>query len=177
MLDDYNEIEIQLPKPPSLNHFYSGKHWTSRSSKKVSYYSHIKKALDSIDSWTMDRFSIDVRYNCRYDVDNAIVCTKFLSDYLRNSGYVKDDTPKYFISQRTQYDATVEKEQFVVKIKCYGYKLKDNERGENNPGGIEPAVLQSSGKNSRSGKRNVRKPTSAKRTSSRKPRGGSDNNK
>ena len=177
MLDDYNEIEISLPKPPSLNHFYSGKHWTARSSKKNSYYSHIKKALDSIDAWTMDRFSIDVRYNCRYDVDNAIVCTKFLSDYLRNSGYVKDDTPKYFTSQRTQHDATLEKDQFLVKIKCYGYKVKDNEHRKDERCGAEPAVLSGSSKNTRPSKRNVRKPARSVRKSSSKPRRSSNDNK
>lgn len=71
----------------------------------------------------MDRFSVSVRYNCRYDVDNAIVCSKFLADYLRNNGYVDDDTPKYFFSQKTQYDETLGKDVFEVNIKCYGYKL------------------------------------------------------
>jgi len=151
MPEEYNEIEITLPKPPSLNHFYSGKHWSSRSSQKVSYYKHIKTALESIDAWTMDSFSISLRYNCRYDVDNAIVCTKFLSDYLRNNGYVKDDTPKYFKSQRTQHDSEIPKDTFIAKMKCYGYKIRENDRKR-----TKSAVLQGGGENTRSGKRNVR---------------------
>jgi hypothetical protein len=50
------------------------------------------------------------------------VCSKFLADYLRNNGYVDDDTPKYFFSQKTQFDSDVEKNMFVVILKCYGYK-------------------------------------------------------
>lgn len=121
-MTDYNEVKITLPKPPSLNQFYAGKHWTIRSKKKSEYWSYIAKELDSLDRFHMERFSIDVRYNCRYDVDNAIVCSKFLADYLRNNGYVDDDTPKYFFSQKTQYDPELEKDSFLVNIKCYGYK-------------------------------------------------------
>ena len=99
---DYNEIQIKLPKPPSLNQFYAGRHWTVRSKFKESYWNEIKESLDSIDPFTMLRFSIYVRYNCNYDVDNAIICAKFLADYLRNNGYVKDDSPRYFFSQKTE---------------------------------------------------------------------------
>ena len=120
---EYNEIKLILPKPPSLNQFYAGKHWTARSSKKNIYWKHIGSALDGLDKFHMDSFSICVRYNCRYDVDNAIVCAKFLADYLRNNGYVDDDTPKYFKSQKTQYDESLEKDTFEANIKCYGYKI------------------------------------------------------
>ena len=119
---DYNEIKIILPKPPSLNQFYAGKHWTVRSKKKEQYWKYIATELEQLDRFHMDRFSVSVRYNCRYDVDNAIVCSKFLADYLRNNGYVDDDTPKYFFSQKTQFDSDVEKNMFVVILKCYGYK-------------------------------------------------------
>ncbi len=119
---DYNEIQIKLPKPPSLNQFYAGRHWTVRSKFKESYWNEIKESLDSIDPFTMLRFSIYVRYNCNYDVDNAIICAKFLADYLRKNGYVKDDSPKYFFSQKTEHDQDVEKNTFVAKIKCYGYQ-------------------------------------------------------
>ncbi len=71
----------------------------------------------------MDKFRIDVKYNCRYDVDNAICCCKFMADYLRNHGYVIDDSPKYFSGQSTTYDETLEKNQFVAIIKGHGYKV------------------------------------------------------
>lgn len=126
-MTDYNEIEIILPKPPSLNQFYAGKHWTIRSKQKEAYWKAIKQELDSIDKFHMERFSISVRYNCRFDVDNAIVCSKFLADYLRNNGYVEDDTPRFFFSQKTQYDPSLEKDTFIAKLKCYGYITTPNE--------------------------------------------------
>lgn len=159
-MSDYNEIVLKLPKPPSLNAFYAGKHWTSRASKKNSYFKHIKSELDKIDGWTMERFSVDITYNCRYDVDNAIVCTKFLVDYLRQNGYVADDTPKFFTAQKTQYDPSLEKDCFVAKIKCYGYKTRGDDTGA-----VELDVLQGSRQNARAGNKAVRRATRPKRKS------------
>jgi len=71
----------------------------------------------------MESMSIHVFYNCRYDVDNAICCSKFLADYLRNNGYIDDDSPRFFTSQSTAFDAEVAKDTFVAKIKAYGFKI------------------------------------------------------
>jgi len=111
-------IELLLPKPPSLNQFYAGKHFSIRTKHKEKYWKEIAAALEVHDKWSMEAFSIDVRYNCRYDVDNAICCAKFLADYLRNNGYVEDDTPKYFTSQSTTFDDSVSKDKFLAIIKC-----------------------------------------------------------
>ena len=46
-----------------------------------------------------------------------------MADYLRNHGYVIDDSPKYFSGQSTTYDDTLEKNQFVATIKGHGYKV------------------------------------------------------
>jgi len=122
---EYNEVTISLPKPPSLNKWYSGKHWSVRKKQKESYSGHIKDQLERIDSFTMDRFAIDVQYNCRYDVDNAITCIKFLADYLRGDGYVSDDTPKYFFSQSTTFNQELNKDEFKATIRCYGYSTRE----------------------------------------------------
>lgn len=122
---DYNEITITLPKPPSLNQWYSGKHWSVRKKQKESYSGYIQRELEKIDEFTMDRFAIDVQYNCRYDVDNAITCVKFLADYLRTNGYVVDDTHKYFFSQKTTYNKELEKNEFKAIIRCYGYSIRE----------------------------------------------------
>jgi len=122
---EYNEVTIILPKPPSLNKWYSGKHWSVRKKQKESYSGHIKDQLERIDSFTMDRFAIDVQYNCRYDVDNAITCIKFLADYLRGDGYVTDDTPKYFFSQSTTFNQELNKDEFKATIRCYGYSTRE----------------------------------------------------
>ena len=118
MTHDYYEIEILLPKPPSLNTFYAGKHWTIRKRKKAEYNASIEEALSSFDKWTMEGFALDVRYNCNYDVDNSIICAKFVSDYLTSNGYVRKDTPTYFTSQRTSFDSSLQKNTFCAKIIC-----------------------------------------------------------
>jgi hypothetical protein len=111
-------IELKLPKPPTLNTFYAGRHFSVRTKHKKDYWKHIKDSLDAYDKWTMESFSIEVIYNCRYDVDNAICCSKFLSDYLKENGYVPDDTPKYFTKQSTEFNPEIEKNHFLAKIKC-----------------------------------------------------------
>jgi hypothetical protein len=35
--DDYKEITIVLPKPPSLNQFYAGRHYSVRTKHKAEY--------------------------------------------------------------------------------------------------------------------------------------------
>lgn len=122
-MNEYEEIIVSLPKPPSLNQFYAGRHYAVRKKYKDKYWGEIEKAMDKLDKFTMDQMSIHVVYNCRFDVDNAICCCKFLADYLRNHGYIKDDNPKFFTSQSTKYDPTLEKDEFVAKIKCHGYQI------------------------------------------------------
>jgi len=122
---EYNEVTLTLPKPPSLNKWYSGKHWAIRKKQKETYSEAIKDELQTIDAFTMDRFAIDVQYNCRYDVDNAITCVKFLADYLRGDGYVVDDNTKYFFSQSTTFNPELNKDEFRATIKCYGYSIRE----------------------------------------------------
>ena len=122
---EYNEVTLTLPKPPSLNKWYSGKHWAIRKKQKETYGEAIKYELQTIDAFTMDRFAIDVQYNCRYDVDNAITCVKFLADYLRGDGYVIDDNTKYFFSQSTTFNPELNKDEFRATIKCYGYSIRE----------------------------------------------------
>jgi hypothetical protein len=122
VIEDYYEIVLQLPKPPSLNAFYAGRHWTSRTRAKESYFKSIEEELKEVPVFTAERFSLSVRYNCRFDVDNSIICIKFLADYLRNNDYVVDDTPKYFMKQSTAFDPSLEKNQFVATIKCHGFQ-------------------------------------------------------
>lgn len=118
MQEDLYELELLLPKPPTLNTFYAGKHWTIRKRKKAEYSQFIQDALSDFEFWTMESFSLDVRYNCNYDVDNAIICAKFVSDYLTANEYVAKDTPAYFTSQRTSFDSSLPKNTFSVKITC-----------------------------------------------------------
>jgi hypothetical protein len=124
-MDSTNEIELSLPKPPSLNAFYSGKHWTIRKKYKDTYKAILLEAFERYDDFTADQYEINVEYNARYDVDNAIMCAKFVSDYLKDYGYVVDDTPKYFIKQSSKFNKNLNKNEFLCHIKLYGYRLRE----------------------------------------------------
>lgn len=125
--EDYKEVSFLLPKAPSLNQFYAGRHFSVRLKYKKEYNEHIKKCLDQYDKFFADTFKIDLIHNTRYDCDNAIVTVKFVADYLKDNGYVTDDSKKYFkgLSIRVVDDGeTVEKDSVLVKIKLYGYEEK-----------------------------------------------------
>jgi len=146
-------IEIILPKPPSLNAYYAGRHFMVRKKHKDIYWKAIAAALTPFGKFRMERMSIAVRYNCRYDVDNAICCSKFLADYLRNHGHIPDDTPKYYLSQETRYDPSLPKEQFIATITAHG------------PRGIESDILQGDIQDGERGDVSVRKPARRSRKS------------
>lgn len=154
--DEFKEITLSLPKPPSLNQFYAGQHYSVRTKHKSEYWKEIQNTLETFDRFHVERFSLHVRYNCRYDVDNAITCSKFLADYLRNHGYVDDDTPKFFEEQSTRFDSTIPKDRFIVTLKGYGYKI------------VEPDVLPRNIEDAQRGNKPVRKPTRR----GRKPKNG-----
>lgn len=96
-----------------------------RQKYKKKYFGAIEEAMKDMDKFSMETFEIHVKYNCRFDVDNAICCCKFLADYLRHHDYVKDDNPKFFKKQSTEYDPEIEKDTFVAKIKGYGYQVAE----------------------------------------------------
>lgn len=157
MPDDYQEITIPLPKPPSLNALYSGKHWSNRFGEKSSFGKQVKETLNSYDAFHADKISIHLRYNCRFDVDNTIVAIKFLADYLKSHGYIDDDTPRYFTAISSTFDNHLGKDEFVAKVCCWGYKLRDNDGAE-----AITAVLPSGGDDSSGNNKSVR--TTAQRT-------------
>lgn len=163
MTIECNEIEVSIPKPPSLNQLYAGKFWTYRHGQKEKYFAGISRALEGFDRWTMDRFAVHLRYNSKYDLDNSIVAIKFLADYLRYNGYVHDDTPKYFVELRISYDADLKKDQYLAKIICYNYTLiQDDTRT------TQPDLLPSDSTNLRGKRGTVR--SSTRRKGSPNPR-------
>jgi len=118
----YNEIELNLPKPPSLNQFYAGKHFAIRQKYKKEYFEALEKAFENYGEFFAETFNIDVYHNSRYDTDNCILAVKFTADYLRHRGWVKDDTKKYFKKLSIRVDENMDKAIFKVNIKLYGYK-------------------------------------------------------
>jgi hypothetical protein len=122
---EYKEIDFTLPKAPSLNQFYAGRHYSVRQKYKKEDTAENKNVFDQFDKFFADTYKIDLVHNTRYDCDNVIITIKFISDYLKDNGYVTDDSKKYFksLSIRVAEDGEViEKNSISVKIKLYGYQ-------------------------------------------------------
>jgi hypothetical protein len=116
----YNKsITLTLPKPPSLNMIYAGKHWTYRKKKKDEYKQICLEALDNYDKITCKAFRLDIRYNARFDIDNGILVSKFLADTLVDWGMVKDDSPEFYDQVKITFDPKVKRDTYKVKIKYY----------------------------------------------------------
>jgi len=125
MQKDTVEIEFFLPKPPSLNQYFNSKHWAIKAKHKNEYNNHIKERMDQYDKFFAGTYRIDIVHNTRLDCDNTIIAVKFISDYLKDNGYVQDDTRKYFkgLSIRVADDGeNIEKNTIFVKIKLYNYE-------------------------------------------------------
>jgi len=118
----YQEIELNLPKPPSLNAYYAGKHWAIRKKQKDEYSKHCKGELEKYDAFSAETYSIYIEYNSRHDVDNVILVSKFLSDTLVDMGFVKDDGNKYYQKLCIKINKELPKDSFYVRAKFYNCK-------------------------------------------------------
>ena len=127
MLNDTIELDLNLPKPPSLNQYYAGKHWAIRKKQKDEYSKYCKAELERYDHFSCGSYEISIRYHSRHDVDNVILVSKFLSDTLVAQGMVKDDGNKYYKRLDIKIDKDLPKDTFLVKVKCYDIKTKDDE--------------------------------------------------
>lgn len=113
------EITLTLGQPPSLNTFYAGKHWTVRKKLGDEYKRQVKNALSAFDFFTIDTFTITISYNSRFDCDNSILCSKFVSDALVEGGFVEDDNTKHYKSLRIYFDKDLPKKTYQVIIRYY----------------------------------------------------------
>ena len=123
-------IKITLPKPPSLNEYYAGRHFAIRKKQGDAYKKIIKEKVSEYDAYYAERFELHIFYNSRFDCDNSILCAKFTADSLVDMGVVEDDSPKYFKSLRIDYDSTLEKNTYIVKIKLFNAVERDGYTAE-----------------------------------------------
>ena len=114
---DFLDIEIPLMKPPSLNAFYSGGHWTVRKKAKDLNLAHIKKFFEDYDKFTAEMFEIHLSYNGRYDCDNAIVAVKFLADAITALEIVKDDSKRYFDKMSITVNLELPMDTYIAYVK------------------------------------------------------------
>ena len=115
-MNNITQITLILPKPPSLNMIYAGKHWAVRKKYKDDYKAICCEALSEYDKFTAEEFHFNISYNSRLDIDNGILVSKFLADTLVSQGIVKDDSPKYYKQVKITYDKEIPKNTYVVEI-------------------------------------------------------------
>lgn len=115
-MNDYTLITLELPKPPSLNKIYAGKHWAVRKKYKDDYKKICADALCEYDSFVAEEFYFDISYNSRLDIDNGILVSKFLADTLVSEGIVQDDSPKYYKKVSIRYEPDLPKNTYIVNI-------------------------------------------------------------
>ena len=110
-----DEIEIEIGKVPSLNAFYSSRHWTFRKQQKDRCKQEIKAELDSYDIKHYTSANIHIRCNYRYDIDNCIMVSKFFCDSLVDMGFIPDDSKKVIREVKLVVDETLTKNTAIVK--------------------------------------------------------------
>lgn len=112
-----DEIVITLGKVPSLNAFYSSKHWIFRKKAKDEWVGAVTSQLDKYDLIEFDKVSVTILSNYRYDIDNCIMASKFTMDALKRTGFIQDDSLKYFKKLTIKQDTTLEKNTAKIIIR------------------------------------------------------------
>ena len=126
-MEDFTKIELNLPKPPSLNKIYAGGHWAKRKKFKDDYKKHCLEALAEYDRFTCEGIEFHISYNSRLDIDNGILVSKFLADTLVSEGIIPDDNPKYYKKVTLTFDENLEKNQYICKIYCKNLTYDESE--------------------------------------------------
>jgi len=114
-MDYTDEIEITIGKVPSLNSFYSSKHWTFRKQQKDQCKTEIKAELDKYDVKPYKKAKIHIRCNYRYDIDNSIMVSKFFCDSLVDLGFIPNDSKKVIRELKLVADDEIEKNTAIIK--------------------------------------------------------------
>jgi len=91
-------LTIEIPgKPPSLNAFYSGMHWSKRKKTRDTW--HKKTAMHAPDV-AVDEYPVAVECvvlwgsGRRYDAENLAAGSKLITDGLVEAGVLRGDGPK-----------------------------------------------------------------------------------
>jgi hypothetical protein len=89
------EIIVTLSKVPSLNQFYSSKHWIVRKKAKDKFTEEVLAQLAAYDKTRFKTITATLRHNYGYDNDNCIMAIKFALDALRKWGGIEDDNTRF----------------------------------------------------------------------------------
>lgn len=95
---------IEINKlPPSLNRFWSGKHWSKRKQIKDEWLYLMRDAFNTANlprplPQSGFPYTIKCVQFCKHvvrDCDNAVIGTKLCKDALTHWGYMEDDNPEF----------------------------------------------------------------------------------
>jgi hypothetical protein len=111
-----HSYELILGKIPSLNKFYSGRHWAIRKKEGDIIKHHLLAQLGLLKKVVLADYEIHLTHNYRYDNDNCIMAIKFGADAFRYWGGCKDDTSKYFTKLTISRDKELPVNTGVLKI-------------------------------------------------------------
>lgn len=100
---------------PSLNDWYSGKHWGTRLQVKNKYSAIFLDMMLRAGLPKMNQFNIHILYNSRHDVDNVVGVSKIFVDCMKGK-YIKDDTKKYFRGLQIEPDESLKLNTFIITI-------------------------------------------------------------
>lgn len=104
------QVEVSIGKVPSLNQFYSSKHWIVRKKARDKFHGQIMEQLQKVQHITFEQCQIEAWVNYRYDLDNSIMAIKFATDAFREWGGIPDDSPKYIKAISINYDPSLPKD-------------------------------------------------------------------
>jgi hypothetical protein len=102
-------IEVTLGKVPSLNQFYSSKHWIVRKKAKDKFVAEVLEQLAGYDKFKFSSLVVNLEHNYGYDNDNCIMAIKFALDGLRKHGGVQDDTARFVTKVSIFRNSEIEK--------------------------------------------------------------------
>ena len=123
MFTAFHTVEVSLPKPPSLNEYYAGKHWTSRKRKTDAAREAVCVLLKEQQPPQMEveLYKIYLRSNGRTDIDNRIIAVKTLNDAMeKDLGWIPSDNPSVFKGLNIVQDDSLGKNEYLATITFYG---------------------------------------------------------
>ena len=89
---------FEMPlKTPSLNDWYSSKHWTKRKALKDLWLTEVRVAISEYKIKKIKKFPIKIttqshfKSNTKRDVDNLITANKLITDGLKHYNIIPDD--------------------------------------------------------------------------------------
>ena len=103
----------------SLNEFYSTPHYRTREAIVKEYHSIFLSLLGNIEVPKLNKYSLEIYYKGRSDVDNISAMGKMFADVLKDTVAI-DDRPKYYKGMSIFYDDTMESNTLLFRIVSHG---------------------------------------------------------